>query len=105
MNDNVTGGIIAGGVITIFLIIVYKSSDSLNIGENIKNINRSGKKVGSSEDIVKNTVNSLSKSVSSLASDEFFNFRKSEASIYNSKSGGSRRRCKKGGKRKTKGRK
>jgi hypothetical protein len=103
MNNNVTGGLLAGGIIAIFLIIVYKSSDSLNMGENI---NRSGKKVGSSEDIVENTINSLSKSLSkSLDSDEFFNFRKSEASIYDSKSGGSRRRCKKGGKRKTKGRK
>ena len=53
---------------------------------------------------VEDAVNSFKESVDSLSSDSPVMFRKSKSSSYDSKSGGSRRRCKKGGKRKTKDR-
>jgi hypothetical protein len=60
---------------------------------------------GSSPNTVEDAVNSFKESVDSLSSNDNIIFGKSKSSSYDSKSGGSRRRCKKGGKRKTKGRK
>jgi hypothetical protein len=58
-----------------------------------------------SSNTVESAVNSLKDSVDSLTSSDNIIFRKSKSSSYDSKSGGSRRKCKKGGRRKTKGRK
>ena len=60
---------------------------------------------GSSANTVEDAVKSMKSSIDSLTSSDNIIFRKSKSSSYDSKSGGSRRKCKKGGKRKTKGRK
>jgi hypothetical protein len=60
---------------------------------------------GSSSNTVESAVKSLKDSVDSLTSSDNIIFRKSNSGSYDSKSGGSRRKCKKGSRRKTKGRK
>jgi len=59
----------------------------------------------SASNSIEDASKSLKESVDSLASSDNIIFGKSKSSSYDSKSGGSRRKCKKGGKRKTKGRK
>jgi hypothetical protein len=59
----------------------------------------------SASNSIEDASKSLKESVDSLASSDNIIFGKSKSSSYDSKNGGSRRKCKKGGKRKTKGRK
>ena len=98
MNKNVAGGLIAGGVITLFLIGAYGIQGDVlgNVGKPKENDSR--EKVGINEDFVENIADSFRKSASSLASNSSV----LRGSSSDSK-GGSRKRCKKGTKPKPKG--
>lgn len=98
MIDRSGTGLIIVGAITLLVVGIagFFSRDKTATEEWLNN----RKVQGSSSNTVEDAVNSFRESVNSLSSNTIGKSKSSSLSM-----GGSRRKCKKGGKRKTKGRK